>query len=127
MLGRSARWLLGMALGVLVLVGIGASATHYLQQPYNPGFSEYPTIVALHVMLDSLYLALAPFQFVRRIRSRHLGYHRWTGRLLVAVGLVVGATTLLMGLVIPFSGCGERVIIGFFGGLFLVAIVKSFL
>ena len=31
-----------------------------------------------------------------------------------------------MGLVIPFSGWGERVIIGLFGTLFLVALLKGF-
>jgi uncharacterized membrane protein len=77
------------------------------------------------VVLGGLYLTLAPLQFVRRIRSRHLAYHRRTGRLLVAIGLVVGATALFMGLVIPFSGWGERVIIGLFGSLFLIALLKG--
>jgi hypothetical protein len=39
---------------------------------------------------------------------------------------VVGATALFMGLVIPFSGWGERVIIGLFGSLFLAALLKGF-
>ena len=105
---RDMRLPLGVVVGLLALVGIGASATHYLQEPYNPGFLRFPTIVALHVVLGGVYLALAPFQFVGRIRSWHLGYHRWVGRLLVAVGLVVGLTALFMGLVIPFSGWGSR-------------------
>jgi Predicted membrane protein (DUF2306) len=70
------------------------------------GFLMYPTIVALHVTLGGLYLA--PFQFVRRIRFRHLGYHRWAGRVLVSIGLVVGATGVFMGLVIPIAGWIER-------------------
>jgi uncharacterized membrane protein len=123
---QSMVWLLGVTVGLLVPIGVGASVAHYLQEPYNPGFLEFPTIVALHVALGGLYLTLAPFQFVRRIRSRHLGYHRRVGRLLVAIGVVVGATALFMGLVIPFSGWGERVIIGLFGTLFLVALVKRF-
>jgi uncharacterized membrane protein len=105
-----------------------ASATHYLQEPYNPGFPKFlPTIIALHVVLGGAYLALAPFQFVKRIRSRHLGYHQWAERLLVAVGLVVVATALFMGLVVPFSDWPERVIIGLFGSLFLLALGKGFL
>jgi uncharacterized membrane protein len=118
---------LGVVVGFLALVGVGASATHYLQEPYNPGFLQFPTIVVLHVVLGGVYLALAPFQFVGRIRSQHLGYHRRAGRLLVAVGLVAGVTGLFLGLVIPFSGWGERVIIGLFGSLFLFALVKGFL
>ncbi len=124
---RAMRLPLGVVVGFLALVGVGASATHYLQEPYNPGFLQFPTIVALHVVLGGVYLALAPFQFVGRIRSRHLGYHRWAGRLLVAVGLVAGVTALFMGLVIPFSGWGERVIIGLFGSLFPFALVRGFL
>jgi uncharacterized membrane protein len=123
---KRVRWPLGVAVGFLALVGVGASVTHYLQEPYNPGFLEYPAIVAVHVVLGGVYLALAPFQFVKRIRSRHPGYHRWVGRMLVSIGLVVGATALFMGLVIPFSGWGERVIIGLFGGLFLLALGKGF-
>ena len=120
------RWTLAVAVGFLALVGVTASATHYLQEPYNSGFLQYPTIVALHVVLGGVYLTLAPFQFVKRIRSRHLAYHRWAGRVLVSIGVVVGVTALFMGLVIPFSGWAERVIIGVFGGLFLLALGKGF-
>jgi peptidoglycan/LPS O-acetylase OafA/YrhL len=115
MVSSRVRWALGVAVGFLALVGVAASATHYLQEPYNPGFLRYPTVVALHVVLGGVYLALAPFQFVKRIRSRHLAYHRWAGRVLVSIGVVVGVTALFMGLVIPFSGWAERVIIGLFG------------
>jgi uncharacterized membrane protein len=125
--GKSARWILAVTVGLLASIGVGASAVHYLQEPYNPGFLDFPTIVALHVILGGVYLTLAPFQFVKGIRSRHLTYHRWTGRLLVAIGVVVGVTALFMGLVIPKAGWPERVVIGFFGGLFLIALVKGFL
>src|SRR5918998_6521552 len=119
------RWTLGLAVGSLALVGVGVSVTHYLQEPYNSGFLEYPTVVALHVVLGGVYLVFAPFQFVKCIRSRHPGYHRRMGRILVSIGLVVGATALFVGLVIPFSGWPERVVIGLFGGLFVVALVKG--
>jgi uncharacterized membrane protein len=117
---------LGMVVGLLAFVGVAASAAHYFVEPYNPGFVEYPTIVALHVVLGGVYMLFAPFQFVKRIRSRHLGYHRRMGRVLVALGLVVGATALFVGLVIPFSGWAERVLIALFGGLFLFALGKGF-
>jgi uncharacterized membrane protein len=125
--GKSARWVLAVTVGLLASIGVGASAAHYLQEPYNPGFLHFPTIVALHVVLGGVYLALAPFQFVRRIRSRHLGYHRWAGRMLVSVGLVIGLSALFMALVIPKGGWPERVVIGLFGSLFLFALIKGFL
>jgi uncharacterized membrane protein len=123
---RSIGELLGVTVGFLVLVGIAASATHYLQDPYNPGFLEYPIIVALHVVLGGVYLLFASFQFVKRIRSKHPGYHRWAGRTLVSVGLVVGLTALFMGFVIPASGWQESVIIGLFGTFFLLALLRGF-
>jgi uncharacterized membrane protein len=124
---KTMRRPLSVVVGLLTLGGVGAAATHYLYEPYNPGFLEYPTIVALHVILGGLYLALAPFQFVRRIRSRHLGYHRWVGRVLVSIGLVIGTTGVFMGMFIPIAGWIERGYISVFGVLFLVALVKGFL
>jgi uncharacterized membrane protein len=126
MVRKVERWPLGVVVGLLAFIGIAASATHYLYEPYNPGFLEYPTIVALHVILGGIYLLFAPLQFVKRIRSRHLGYHRRAGRVLVSVGLVVGATALFMGLVIPFSGWIERGYISVFGTFFLLALIKGF-
>jgi uncharacterized membrane protein len=126
MKGKNLRRVLGVVVGFLALVGVAASATHYFVEPYNPDFLEYPTIVTLHVVLGGVYLVFAPFQFVVRIRSRHLAYHRRMGRVLVALGLVVGATALFVGLVIPFSGWAERVLITLFGGLFLFALLKGF-
>ena len=124
---KGMRWTMFVAVGFLALAGIGASAAHYLQAPYNPGFLEFPVATALHVILGGVYLALAPFQFAKRIRSRHLGYHRWAGRVLVAIGLLVGAAGVFMAVVIPAAGWSERVVVGSFGLLFLLALGKGFL
>ena len=121
------RWTMFVAVGFLALVGVGASAAHYLQAPYNPGFLEFPVATALRVILGGVYLTLAPFQFAKRIRSRHLGYHRWAGRVLVAIGLLVGAAGVFMAVVIPAAGWSERVVVGSFGLLFLLALGKGFL
>lgn len=121
------RRALVVAVGFLAFVGIAASATFSFREPINPGFLAYPTIVGLHVVLGAIFLALAPLQFVGRIRSRRLAYHRRAGRLIVSVGLVVGATALFMGLVIPAGGWASRVVVGFFGALFLFALAKAFL
>lgn len=126
MIRRLARWPLNFVVGLLAFVGIGASVSYFLRDPANLGFLDYPTIVALHVVLGAVYMVFAPFQFVRRIRSHHPGYHRWMGRILVAVGMVVGVTALFMGLVIPFSGWAEGVLIALFGSLFLFALGKGF-
>jgi len=118
---------LTIVVGFLASVGVSTSVAHYILPLTNPGFRIFPLIVALHVILGSAYLALAPFQFVKRIRSHWPHYHRWAGRLLVTAGLVVGATALFMAWVIPFSGWLERILLGFFGVLFLVELGKGFL
>jgi uncharacterized membrane protein len=120
------RWLLMIAVSLLALLGIGASVMHYLGEPYNPGFRQFPWITAFHVILGGIYLALAPFQFVQHIRRRWLAYHRWAGRLLVTIGVIVGITALFMGFVFPMSGWPESVVIGIFGALYLVALVLGF-
>jgi uncharacterized membrane protein len=127
MLKKAIQWPLRVFIGFLALVGIAASASYFFREPANLGFLEYPGIVAVHVVLGAVYLLFAPFQFIQRIRTRHRGYHRQMGRALVAVGLVVGATALFLGLVIPFSGWAEAVLIAIFGSLFLVALVKGFI
>lgn len=121
------RWLLILLVGLLTVIGVSASIFHYLSEPYNPGFRQFPTITAVHVILGGVYLALAPFQFIQRIRVHWPRYHRWIGRLLVAIGLLVGITALFMGFVFPMSGWPESIVIGAFGGLFLLALVKGFL
>ena len=127
MVRKTMRWPLRVVVGFLALIGVGASVSYFVREPANLDFLDYPTIVAVHVVLGALYMLFAPFQFVSRIRSRHIGYHRRMGRVLVALGLVVGVTALFLGLVIPFSGWAERVLIGLFGSLFLFAVGKGFL
>lgn len=118
---------LGVVLAVMVtalaLLGTAAAASHFLVEPYNPGFTEHPAMTRTHVVLGGLYLLWAPLQFVAWIRDRHPAYHRRSGRALVAVGLIVGVTALFLGLVIPFSGDPERVVIGAFGGMFLLSLL----
>lgn len=120
------RWLVGTVVVSLALIGISASIAHYLVPPYNPGFLRYPIITALHIGLGVVYLTLAPLQFIGSIRLRFPAYHRWAGRLLVAVGLCIGLTALFMGIVIPFSGWGERVLMVLFGGWYLIALGTGF-
>jgi uncharacterized membrane protein len=118
---------LAIAIGILAGIGVAASATFFVRPHINPGFLEYPTVVALHVILGGLYLALAPFQFVARFRTRRPAYHRRAGRLLVATGFAAGAAGLFMAWVIPFAGWWSRVILGFFGVLFCLALARAFL
>lgn len=120
------RWPTTVLIGILALLGISASASFYLRDAANPDFAQFPIITALHVLLGGVYLLLAPFQFVPHIRQRWLTYHRWSGRLLVAIGAIVGVTAIFMAVIIPFSGWPERIIVGPFAILYSVAILNGF-
>jgi uncharacterized membrane protein YozB (DUF420 family) len=123
---RGARRWLRTAVSLLVLVSVGASVSYFVREPANLSFLDHPIIVGLHVVLGAIYIVVAPFQFVERIRNCHISYHRAAGRVLVTVGLVVSVTALFLGLVIPFSGWPEAVLIAIFGTLFLFFLVRGY-
>lgn len=120
------RGIVGIA-GLLCVLGIGASVNHFLSTPYNPGFVEHPLITGLHVVLGALYLSIAPFQFVARIRDRWPRYHRLAGRVGVTIGLVVGVSAFFLATVIPTSGWSERIIVGGFAIFFTFSIARALL
>ena len=126
MISNRVRWSLAITISTLAVIGVAASATFYVRPLMHDRFLDFPAVVALHVVLGGVYLALAPFQFVTRIRTRWPEYHRQVGRLLVAIGLVAGASGLFMAWIIPFAGWPERIILGFFGLLFLTSTAKGF-
>ena len=103
---QSMSMVLGVTVGFLALIGVGPPSRTTSRSPTTPA-SWVPDHRGCARGPGRTLPDASPFQFVRRIRSRHLAYHRRTGRILVAIGLVVGATALFMGLVIPFSGWGR--------------------
>jgi len=125
MIRLKAHHYLGILVAFLAMSGVGAAVFFFLREPTNEQFLIYPNITLLHVVPGGIYLALAPLQFLGRIRSRWLNYHRWAGRFLASTGLVLGVAAVFIALVIPFSGRWEQVINGFFGTLFIFSLVKG--
>ena len=71
-------------------------------------------------------MVLGPLQFVRRIRSRHLRFHRWSGRVFVSLGLVIGVSALAMSFKTSIGGVNETVATTLFAIVFLFDLVKAF-
>jgi uncharacterized membrane protein len=102
--------------------------------PYRPAelaffdgrFAARPFLTLLHVVPGGLFLALAPLQFSSRIRNRHIGFHRWSGRILVLAGVASTAPAFYFGLLMPYGGTVEAVAIALFGGLFVAALGRAF-
>ena len=90
-------------------------------------FNGHPTATLLHVLPAALLVILAPLQFSRRIRSRHIQWHRWSGRVIVAIAIPVGFSGLFFGLLMPFAGTLEASAIAVFGGVFLFSLMRAFI
>lgn len=121
------RWLWNGFIVLLILIGVGASASFYFRTPANPDFAKFPLITALHVIPGGIYLALAPFQFMPSIRRRSLAYHRQAGRVLVILSLIAGFTSIFITLVIPYAGWTQRLVVGPFAIFYTVAIIMGFI
>ena len=56
-----------------------------------------------HVFASAIALALGPLQFFTRLRNRHISLHRWTGRIYLGMGVLIGG---LAGLYMSFHSSG---------------------
>jgi hypothetical protein len=89
-------------------------------------FAAHAMATLLHVVTGALLFILLPLQFSTSIRSRHPAVHRWCGRLLVVAAWITGLGGLFFGIIHPFAGILERLLIGVIGGWFLVSITIAY-
>ena len=111
---RTGRW---VPVGLLTLAAIpvlagSARLVEVLGGPElrttDARFAAFPAPVVIHVVAAIGYALLGAFQFSAGIRRRHPGWHRRTGRALVALGLAVALSGLWMTLVYPYKeGTGD--------------------
>ncbi|SRR6266567_5552324 len=126
----------------LILVAIGllavAQATFVLFNPpqgpprfaaaaaMDAGFAKHTTLTLAHILPAGVFMVLMPLQFAQRIRDRHIGWHRWSGRFLVVLGVIVGVSALLLSYRTPIGGANETAATIFFAVLFLVFLGLGF-
>jgi len=134
----SAIW---AATALLAIIGMAAAARRFvvLVAPPAPnprfaaassldaGFLAHRPLTLLHILPAALFMALAPLQFVERSRKRHITLHRWSGRLLLLLGTVIGASALIMSFTMNIGGVSETAATSFFALLFLVFLALGFL
>src|SRR3981189_3754529 len=75
--------------------------------PLDASFAARPSLTLLHILPAALFIVLMPLQFVSRIRTRYLAWHRWSGRLLIVLGFIVGTSALAMSYMTPIGGANE--------------------
>jgi hypothetical protein len=110
-----------VAAAVVLLTTIGiAAALHRMllisnvmspngRDPFGSVFAQPPVLTFLHAASGLLFMVLGPLQFVRRIRFRHIAWHRWSGRVFLFSALLIGLTALRMAFLNPISGLSEEV------------------
>jgi uncharacterized membrane protein YozB (DUF420 family) len=79
----------------------------------------------IHITCGLLFVALLPFQFVARIRTRKPNIHRWNGRVLIGDGIVAACTAMLMTFRHPIGGAIEAAATVTFGSLFVFALLRG--
>ncbi len=94
---------------------------------FDGRFAAHPLLTLLHVLPGAILLILAPLQFSRRIRSRHIQFHRWSGRVLMLATLIIVSSGLYFGLLMPYGGPSEAMAAALFGGFCLAAMGRAFL
>jgi hypothetical protein len=123
----------------ILLVGIGLAAaarrSYLLIAPpvrlqtapaFDAGFAAHPSLTLVHILPGALFFVLMPLQFVKRIRARHLRWHRWSGRVLVVLGCIVGISALVMSYTTSIGGANETAATTLFAILFLVFLSLGF-
>jgi len=89
-------------------------------------YAAHRGLTLLHVVPGSLFLAAAPLQFSRRLRTRHLRLHRWSGRVLLVLGVLLVLPGFYFGVGVPYAGWGEASAALAAGGLFLAALARAY-
>src|SRR5438445_5993704 len=67
-------------------------------------FAHYPILTLVHIVPGLLFMLLGPLQFSSTIRARHLRWHRWSGRVFVVCGAVIGMSALVVSFGMPAIG-----------------------
>jgi uncharacterized membrane protein len=90
-------------------------------------FARYPVLTLVHILPGLLFVTLGPLQFNSTIRKRHLQWHRWSGRILVLCGAVIGVSALVMSFAMPsIGGVIQAAATTLFSLWFLFALGKAF-
>ncbi len=112
-----------LTFGVLRLIQLtsGAEIT-----PANARFFASPSPVVIHIVCSAIYALLGAFQFVSRLWQRGIKWHRWVGRLLVPVGLLVGFSGVWMTLFYPRTDTLFFAFRLFFGSGMILSIIFGY-
>lgn len=136
---KAERWLWGITI-FLMLIGIaivvrrliflshmsmsGNNVPTKSEVPDN-GFAAHPRLTLIHITAGLFFVLLAPLQFIKRIRNNYPKTHRTIGYVVLASGLIIGITALIMGAIMAIGGITETLAVTTFGVLFLFSLIRA--
>ena len=97
--------------------------------PDNARFFASPSPVVIHIIASAVYVLLGALQFVGRLWQRGSKWHRWVGRFLVPVGLLVGLSAVWMTVFYPRPECASNLLYAFrllFGTGMVLSIILGY-
>lgn len=90
-------------------------------------FAHYPLLTLIHIVPGLLFMLLGPLQFSSTLRARHLAWHRFSGRIFVICGLVIGVSALVMSIGMPaIGGVNQAAATTLFSAFFLYSLCQAF-
>ena len=93
----------------------------------DAGFAAHRLLTMIHIIPGLLFVVLGPLQFVRRLRNSRPRLHRWMGRVVLASGIIIGGTALVMSPQMAIGGANETAATMLFAIVFLFSLIKAFL
>jgi Predicted membrane protein (DUF2306) len=131
---------IGVAVATRRIVSLAPVVAHGYRPPPTPVhpvaapfaglddiFARYRYLTLIHIIPGMLFMILGPLQFSSTIRSRHLWWHRLSGRVFVCCGLIIGISALVMSVAMPaIGGVNQAAATTVFGCFFLFALCKAF-
>ena len=101
-------WLIPVGLLALGAIPLLAGALRVVQlaagaaiTPDNARFAAAPIPVVLHILSALIFCVLGAFQFLPGLRSRRPHWHRMSGRLVVACGLIAAFWLVWLMVMLP--------------------------
>jgi uncharacterized membrane protein YsdA (DUF1294 family) len=93
----------------------------------DAGFARHRLLTMLHIVPGLLFILLGPLQFVRSLRVRWPGLYRWSGRVFLVSGMIVGITALVMSPQLAIGGANETAAATLFALVLLFSLIKAYL
>lgn len=90
-----------------------------------PRYQDLPLTTLLHVIPAALFMLLLLVQLSSTVRGNWPRLHKFNGWFLGVLASVFAVSGLMLGIIIPFGGMAETVVIGFYFVLFMVCLVQG--